>query len=114
MESAWGEADMDMGDSDKSAVLHLRSSSTEEDSRYSNQHTRKRRRFGITNESNKPPDFFVSDSEEGELFSQSNRHPSDGGSTQPRQKDTRNDRLEAKRAYWASKGMSGGGLQDSD
>jgi hypothetical protein len=121
VESAWGEADMDLAYSDEELVAsHLPSPGAEDESRYSNRHARKRRRLGTVDTNGKRQDaIFVADSEEEEglVISPVDHHSSEesgAGTVEPGVNDARNGRLEARRAYWASKGMSGGGLEDSD
>jgi hypothetical protein len=123
VEKAWGEADMDLETSDGDLMpSRFASPDGEEESRYSTRHPRKRRRVNSPKSNSTRPDtIFVEASEEEEVNApqvlpepdtSTLRGPREG-MVQPRDASP-DGRVEARRAYWASKGMSGGGLEESD
>ncbi|KAF8516959.1 hypothetical protein BU17DRAFT_92345 [Hysterangium stoloniferum] len=113
VESAWGEADMDTGDSES----YRRSPETEE-SRYSNRRPRKRQRVNPLELNGSAPNqaIYVEDSDEDEEAvshaSKGKSLPSPQAGIGPRSHDP--GKIEARRAYWASKGSSGGRLEDGE
>lgn len=119
VEMAWDEADMDIEDSDDDILRarRRRMYSPEEESRYSG-YPRKRRRVDSPKYNGRPANaIFVEESEEeaATAFVTHVNHVSTSarkGSGQPRDAPT-NGKVEARRAYWASKGTSGGGLGES-
>ena len=114
VDSGLGEADMDLEDSDKDFVpSHVKFTVKLEENRYFTRS--KRRRIGSLEPNGTISDpVFVEESDEGEPFVPQKRDLSISREGSTQQKDERNERIEARRAYWASKGMSGGGLEESD
>jgi hypothetical protein len=119
VELAWGEADMEPEGPEEDLPSRLNAPDVEEESRYSTRYPRKRRRVDSPKTNGTRPDaVFVEASEEDEQFvppvvpHSSSSRISREGSVQLR--DAFDGRAEARRAYWASKGMSGGGLEESD
>ncbi|KIJ44262.1 hypothetical protein M422DRAFT_30412 [Sphaerobolus stellatus SS14] len=115
VESAWEVADMDYSDNDSPAHHHS-SSDPEEESRYAAHNgPRKRRRLNGTSNANGNHDtLYIPDSEDSDE-PQIALHIQDVPSREgPSKRPVDPEKLEARRAYWASKGMSGGGLEDSE
>lgn len=95
---------MELGSDQDVLPLHRHSPDVEEESRYTNRYLNKRRRIGTPKQNGTRSIPLFLEASEDELSSRGSRKRS----VQHR------GAVEARRAYWASKGMSGGGLEESD
>lgn len=107
VESAWGEADMDK---DSDAASHQSLSDGEEESRYTSPRKRQRR-----NGNNHDTIYVAATDEEDSDEPQIAVHLATTAEVKATKSNNFDpEKVEARRAYWASKGLPGGGMEDSD
>lgn len=107
VEKAWG---VDLEDSDRHLMPYRRASpDMDEESRYSTRYPRKRRR--VDNGRQQDTVFVEASEDEAVMKPQVQRATS---ASRASREETRDEKVEARRVYWASKGMSGGGYEESD
>jgi len=116
VESAWDEADIDMDYSESDAPSHHSLSDGQEESRYTTHNPRKQQRRTNANGKNHDTLYVAASDEDDSDEPQIAVHLATGseGLIKPTKTPVDLEKIEARRAYWASKGLPGGGMEDSD